>query len=650
MSPSRGTGKRSHFSQQSSRKRRRSPIYDDYREPGQSEPHASDEQTYLSYRRKSSPSHEKHGSIDSRSRYTNEREKHVRRSASPKFNHDDEASSSSRSSPKPFLFAGAHLETLPQISRSTSPQQTQRAEPSDEYLQTTLEQASCLDDPAKSRKLVVLDLNGSLLLRSAHQRRTGYSDPYSDPTRLRPLRTVHRRPYLTAFTSYLLHDETKKWLDTMIWSSAQPHSVEDMADKCFGKRKEELRAIWARDTLGLTQDQYHKKSITLKDLEKPWFKLVSPDDASAQPIYSARTTILVDDSPLKAALQPWNHLCIKEYLPETRKWDLGVADWEVAQERAKQAREALELEKQRKLKEAEDTEREKKAQEEQVQAVLDDPNVTKVIREVVMVNGKMVGEEQVVKKVTREVAMVDGVMASEQDGFVESVPSLDGEKEESTTKKKRKLKHLAKKEAVLKAKEEVEKEALLAQLAALQESNVEEGEISIGDLVNEETQLASLKDKMKYDETLLAVVGIIEHLKHENNLAAWLRSGGILRKPSQNAEEESSVKSRSESPVTASPTKKRRIGSSPPTSPPPSSQALGTADPADHDSSLEGQALTGVPLVSPDTVMNDQKSSSLHHTLWFERPAVLAYWADRGRTALQELGIQADHGILPSSG
>jgi hypothetical protein len=42
----------------------------------------------------------------------------------------------------------------------------------------------------------------------------------------------------------------------MVWSSAQPHSVADMVDKCFGERKEELVAVWARDTLGLDEQAY----------------------------------------------------------------------------------------------------------------------------------------------------------------------------------------------------------------------------------------------------------------------------------------------------------------------------------------------------------------------------------------------------------
>jgi hypothetical protein len=85
---------------------------------------------------------------------------------------------------------------------------------------------------------------------------------------------------MPSFRSYLFDERTRKWLDTMVWSSAQPHSVDDMVGKCFdedvtagggvlgqgeeelggdGDRKkgrENLVAIWARDTLGLTQGEY----------------------------------------------------------------------------------------------------------------------------------------------------------------------------------------------------------------------------------------------------------------------------------------------------------------------------------------------------------------------------------------------------------
>ncbi|THU81915.1 hypothetical protein K435DRAFT_591086, partial [Dendrothele bispora CBS 962.96] len=85
-----------------------------------------------------------------------------------------------------------------------------------------------------------------------------------------------------SFRKYLFHPETSKWLDMMVWSSAQPHSVEDMVGRVFGvsnksrsdigkgenadagtqeERKGEkensgLIAVWARDTFGLNKVAY----------------------------------------------------------------------------------------------------------------------------------------------------------------------------------------------------------------------------------------------------------------------------------------------------------------------------------------------------------------------------------------------------------
>lgn len=61
----------------------------------------------------------------------------------------------------------------------------------------------------------------------------------------------------------------------MVWSSAQPHSVDDMVSRCFdseakaasdddegrqlaaGQRgRDNLVAVWARDTLGLSEADY----------------------------------------------------------------------------------------------------------------------------------------------------------------------------------------------------------------------------------------------------------------------------------------------------------------------------------------------------------------------------------------------------------
>lgn len=100
----------------------------------------------------------------------------------------------------------------------------------------------------KTRKLLVLDLNGTLLIRSARSR--GSSGPQ--------LRPVQPRPYMHSFRTYLFCADTKAWLDTMVWSSAQPHSVDDMVDKVFGASRGELKAVWNRKSLGLSEAEYRE--------------------------------------------------------------------------------------------------------------------------------------------------------------------------------------------------------------------------------------------------------------------------------------------------------------------------------------------------------------------------------------------------------
>lgn len=55
----------------------------------------------------------------------------------------------------------------------------------------------------------------------------------------------------------MFHDRNREWLDVMVWSSAQPHSVDDMVQKAFGEDGQQLlKAVWARDKMGLGADAY----------------------------------------------------------------------------------------------------------------------------------------------------------------------------------------------------------------------------------------------------------------------------------------------------------------------------------------------------------------------------------------------------------
>jgi hypothetical protein len=135
-----------------------------------------------------------------------------------------------------------------------------RTSPSLSYLQLSQQSLPPLADPTASRKLLVLDLNGTLLIRSPHSGQRGPQLPYSSfrrPGAYPALRAIYLRPYLPSFRAYISHPTTLQWLDTMVWSSAQPHSVDDMVDRSFGTSyKDVFKAVWARDTFGLSRDEY----------------------------------------------------------------------------------------------------------------------------------------------------------------------------------------------------------------------------------------------------------------------------------------------------------------------------------------------------------------------------------------------------------
>ena len=96
-----------------------------------------------------------------------------------------------------------------------------------------------------------------------------------------------------------------------------------------------------------------RKVQTIKDLEKPWAALTprrlrpsSPTlvDPKMQatpswPVWrghSPATTLLLDDSHAKAALQPYNHLCVQEYTRTQRNADLAVLQLERAMQQQQQ--------------------------------------------------------------------------------------------------------------------------------------------------------------------------------------------------------------------------------------------------------------------------------------------------------------------------
>jgi hypothetical protein len=111
-------------------------------------------------------------------------------------------------------------------------------------------------------------------------------------------------------------------------------------------------------------------------------------------------------------------------------------------------------------------------------------------------------EQDGVKEVAEEEEMArDGTATDVDMAAVKSSenPTTEVENNEAERERKRKEKKLFKKEKLLLAKE---------QQLEVQGNGVEEEE--------------------SYDELLLAVVGILDALKHEGNVAGWMRSGGLV--------------------------------------------------------------------------------------------------------------------------
>ncbi|GJE94097.1 hypothetical protein PsYK624_102650 [Phanerochaete sordida] len=553
--------------------------------------------------------------------------------------------------------------------------------PSPAYIDLSEQKPSPLDSPSDARKLLILDLNGTLVFRSAYRpkgkwARTRDDKPGDEPADSREnhannaheatprLRSAHPRPYAPAFRAYLFAPATREWLDVMVWSSAQPHSVRGMVERVFGEdvyaeatgevrggERPRLLAIWARDTLGLSESHYRQKVQTIKDLNIVWSRLPkltrgeSPARTSPPPsssprsspapthtrsspllspcpprnprlhVHSALSTLLLDDSPAKAARQPYNHVCLPEYDARARARDLAVFT------------------------------REKEAQE-----------LAEARRE--LAEGECSGDVDpgaggAVDAATGE---TDAAAApAEASGEVDAADVADAnadDDKDATRKRKRQEK---------KARKRQEK---LAKAAAAPE--------------------ATQADDDEYDPTLLAVVGVLDAVKRERNVAAWVRAGGLWgprgAPPSGGAAEGDTADAGGSGSGDAAgavesdvPVEKDGEGGAGEVEKEAVQEAEGAAleedgRSADSRKRVRYRGASAAPAGNDDASsvapLGDEPGAEKKETpqwkavdrtkaqeegngapLWFEDPAALRYWAERGRRALEELGIPVEHGI-----
>ena len=183
-----------------------------------------------------------------------------------------------------------------------------------------------LKAPIRQPLLIILDLNGTLIYRK---------------NRKQPTKFV-MRPGFPEFIETLDRQHT-----LMIWSSSQPKNVRQICDVLVPEKiRNRLAAVWARDKLGLTPEQYRQKVQVYKRLEQVWadktiqarypkkksqlgleayHTLITRKRAAAANLdpavatgattlrWDQSNTVLIDDSNLKAAGQPYNILEIPEF-------------------------------------------------------------------------------------------------------------------------------------------------------------------------------------------------------------------------------------------------------------------------------------------------------------------------------------------------
>lgn len=338
----------------------------------------------------------------------------------------------------------------------------------------------------------------------------------------------------------------------------------------------------------------------------------SDDSISITPqAHSALTTLLLDDSPRKAELQPYNHVCIGEYSGERRAKDLESLQKEQEWQTAVDARQQLD------------------AQMAEV------PSSTS--------NHQLLAPED---SPTALVPKDDAEPIPDGDGLDDGASAAA----ETSKKRKRKEKKLHK------------RAALLEQLEA------------------------GGKPQGSYDETLLAVIGVLDEIKSQANVAAWIRSGGLwgpvgppeARSPNgkargggrgsqsapagqpssknTSAQEEAavqsdgsdlSVKNESKAASAVQPAdeetdklrkrkkKRQRMRDS------TGDQEAQTAEFVDVGNDEE----TAAPVPSSPAQSTAIEKMETPQVMWFEDEQVLNHWATRGRKALDELEIPAEHGI-----
>ncbi|KAF2755185.1 HAD-like protein [Pseudovirgaria hyperparasitica] len=202
-----------------------------------------------------------------------------------------------------FSSTGSEQGRAPAFKRLSSPKREliPRPVPTAEYLNLANGEAKPCQEARKM--LLVFDLNGTLVFR-----------PNRDASRSK------LRPGLDKFMEFVFAN-----FHVMVWSSSKPENVETMCTLAFtDEQRDKLEAKWSRKQLRLSQQHYNSNVQVYKHLT--WIfdfkssKIYHPDHPNGGR-WDATNTILIDDSALKSAAEPYNLIEIPEWDGQAKEHD-----------------------------------------------------------------------------------------------------------------------------------------------------------------------------------------------------------------------------------------------------------------------------------------------------------------------------------------
>ncbi|KAK1432929.1 hypothetical protein QVD17_09832 [Tagetes erecta] len=147
------------------------------------------------------------------------------------------------------------------------------------------------------KKLIILDVNG--LLADIVPRRPNHNKGHNYINTRK--RTIFKRPYLDEFLSFCFER-----FNVAIWSSRCIQNLDPAVDYLLGDLKKKLLFMWdgSRCTCaGMGTLEKQIKGIVAKDLRKVWNE-DGPCNAWVKGTFHESNTLLIDDSPYKALLNP----------------------------------------------------------------------------------------------------------------------------------------------------------------------------------------------------------------------------------------------------------------------------------------------------------------------------------------------------------